>query len=243
MRRKIILTRPSEKAHGPFKGKCFETVNISVTRLVQNVEIDPRRIRSFGPTVCVFTSTKGAEIFLSLFPVDSLPGIRPVAIGDKTAEVLSSRYGEVAVPSEKTSQGINALLDGIISSEDRIVLFSSAQSNGIILKYMVERKWNHLLAVLYDAETLDIEPLVQELAKDDCFGLVLTSSMEANAIFNKLNSKFLIDQDISGKHIFAIGKTTSRTLMDLGIRVSSPVGKSDLEKLLEEIELEYCGQK
>ena len=64
--------------------------------------------------------------------------------------------------------------------------------------------------------------------------------MEAEAIFNSKAWKTLPDEKFLGKHIFAIGKTTLNTLRSLGIRVSEPSGKSDIEGLLRAIESEYC---
>lgn len=243
MKKKIITTRPGVKNSEIYSGICFETVNVPVTRLVQNPDINKIAILEFQPTVGVFTSATGAEIFLSLFPDNSLSGMRVVATGEKTAGALSRNYGKILVPAEWTSYGVNDALDKDISGEDRIALFSSGKSNGIILKHLEEKMWPHILVELYDAEVLDIGPLARELSSDECFGLIVTSSMEADAIFNKSNSKFLSYHEMAGKHIFAIGKTTAHTLAELGIAVSGPVGKSSLGELLAEIELEYCGQK
>ncbi len=243
MKQKIITTRPEGKPVDNIVGVCFEIINIPVTKIVPKREIETGRIEEFGPTVGVFTSSRGAEIFLSLFPENHLPGMKAVAIGEKTAEVLSDKYDAVLVPEEKTSIGVNILLDDIITEKDRIALFSSAKSNGIILKHLQEKKWPHLLVELYDAEPIDIEPLLREFSKSDCFGILVTSSMEADAIFNERNGKCLPVQGLFGKHIFAIGKTTAETLHSIGVPVSSPIGASRIEGLLKDIELEYCSQK
>ena len=64
--------------------------------------------------------------------------------------------------------------------------------------------------------------------------------MEATAIFSKRNSKCLTESDVAGKRVFAIGETTANALGELGIKVSEPVGKSDIKALLIEIERVYC---
>ena len=240
MKRNIIVTRPGEKSPVDYSGKCFEILNIPVTRLVVNSKIDSDKVVAFQPTICIFTSSKGAEIFLALFSPGTISENKAVAIGIQTSKTLSSRYREVLVPLEKTSQGVNALLDGIVKGNDRIVLFSSSKTNGVILRHLEERKWNHMAVELYDAETLDIEPIFLELSKSECFGIMVTSSMEANAIFSRRNSKYLTQLDMAGKHVFAIGENTANTIGELGIEVSKPVGKSDIRGLMEEIESIYC---
>ena len=243
MKQKIITTRPMGKSASGLAEECFEIVNVPVTKLVPKKDMDTGKIEEFDPTVGVFTSSRGAEIFLSLFPGNRFSGMKMVAIGEKTAEILSGRYGQVVVPDEKTSHGVNALLDGIISGKDRIVLFSSAKSNRIVLEHLREKNWQHMMVELYDAEEMRIEPLLKVFSGGDCFGMIVTSSMEADLIFNKQNGKCLTAGELSGKHIFAIGRTTAETLEKLGIPVSNPVGKSNLKGLLRDIELEYCPQK
>ncbi len=240
MRSKIIVTRPEEKSPVAYSGKCFETLNIPVTRLVRNRNVDTAKITAFMPTICVFTSSRGAEIFLELFTSGTISEAKAVAIGDKTSSTLSAMYHGVLVPEEKTSRGVNYLLNNIVKEGDRIVLFSSAKTNRVILRHLEERKWTHMSVELYDAETLDIDPVSQELAKSNCFGILVTSSMEATAIFGQRNSKSLTESDVAGKRVFAIGETTANALRELGIKVSEPVGKSDIKALLIEIERVYC---
>ncbi len=240
MKRKIIVTRPAEKSPVDHSGKCFEILNIPVTRLVINREIDAARIVAFQPTICIFTSSKGAEIFIELFSPGTISENKAVAIGEQTSRALSTLYKEVLVPLEKTSHGVNDLLDGIVTEKDKILLFSSSKTNRVILRHLEERKWSHMAVELYDAEILEVEPVFQELSKSECFGIMVTSSMEANAIFSKRNSKYLTQYHISGKHVFAIGQPTAKTLGELGIEISKPVGKSDIKGLMEEIESLYC---
>ncbi len=243
MKRRIITTRPEEKVDSTYSGDCLEVVNIPVTKLVTNSEIDIESINNFNPTIGVFTSTKGVNIFLSIGPEKWLSGMKVVAIGEKTAGILSSQYGKVFVPERKTSRGVNELLDGMVNREDRIVLFTSSKSNGIILDHLERRGWRYISIELYDAVTLDIEPLITEISKDECIGIVVTSSMEARALFHKEKLKTQTSDKIIGKHIFAIGKTTEETLRELNIPISEPIGNSNLEELLRNIEKIYCKQK
>jgi uroporphyrinogen-III synthase len=238
--KKIITTRPEEKAELSYSSDCFELVNIPVTKLVVNHEIDTKSILNFKPTLGVFTSTKGVEIFLSVFKGRYLQEMRVVAIGHKTAGILSSQYSNVQVPAEKTSRGVNKLLDQIIGKEDRIALFTSAKSNGIILEHIQSRGWRHMEIKLYDAVVLDTDPIFIEASKEDCLGIVITSSMEARAIFGKDNLKDRDKKIVAGTHIFAIGATTEETLKELGIPISKPIGKSNLKEMLKIIEETYC---
>lgn len=240
MKLKIITTRPAGKSTVKFKGQCIEVKNVPVTKLVVNDLVDMGKIRDYRPTTGIFTSAYGAEIFLSLVGTLPIPGMKAIAIGEKTANALHDSIQDVLVPEEKSSSGVIELLDHVHTSGDRLVLFASAKTNGIILSHMETKNWDHLLVELYDAEALDIGPLLHEAAGDDCFGIIITSSMEAEAIFGIQHGQDLEISELSGKHIFAIGKTTSSTLSKLGIKISPPLGKSNLDELLSAIESEYC---
>lgn len=243
MKLKIITTRPDQKGSGILPSRCVEIVNIPVTRLVRNKFLDPQAIMDFNPTIGVFTSSLGSQIFLEMFPGKSLSEMLPIAIGTKTAEALSRKYSEIRVPAKKTSTGVNLMLDSIASASDRIALFSSSKSNGVVLKHLEKKKWPHLSVELYDAEPLEIGDLAREIMKAECFGLIVTSSMEARTIFDSSEWKNIPPKALGNKHIFAIGETTLNTLIEMGIKVSNPVGKSNLQELVEALESEYCKEK
>lgn len=240
MRRFIITTRPEEKVTGETESRCFDIVNIPVTELRINSTFEPVIVDRFRPTAAIFTSSFGAEIILNSGSLNTYEGVRIIAIGKKTASTLRTVFPDVLVPEDESSEGVISMLEHILEPGERVVLFVSSRTNGFIGKYLQERGIEILTEELYYSESLPGERLRNAAGEPDCFGIIATSSFEATVIFTEIldpgeKQKFLLS-----KKVFAIGKTTSKTLDELGIPVSEPVGRSNLRKLIEEIDLKYC---
>lgn len=243
MDRYIVTTRPSAKALAGSPESCFHVLNVPVTSLEPNDAFDASVITGFNPDIAVFTSTYGVDLFFGRFNGDFSSKVAFVAIGSETAKALS-RWGKKAtVPERRTSEGVVQLLSGTNYTGKSIVLFVSSKSNGIIQSYLEEHHTRHIVAVLYSAEVLPAADFAEKVLHSECLGIVVTSSFEARAIFEHALDKGQVAELCAEKKVFAIGKTTERELQALRIPVSVPVGKSDLEKLLEEISRKYCENK
>lgn len=236
----LITTRPEEKVSEMPGSLCFDTINIPVTRLEVNTEFEPGIITEFEPSIAIFTSTYGASAFLERWPGTLASGTKVLAIGNATAEVLKGTFPDVAVPEERSSAGIISLLGRIVRPGERVVLFVSSRTNGVIERFLRENEVEYLSEELYYSEELPAEEFYSSATDPDCFGIIVTSSYEARVIFEELLDKDEINEMLMGRKIFSIGKTTSKTLMELGIPVSEPYGESSLEELIEGIDRMYC---
>lgn len=241
MSRFIITTRPEEKTIPAISSRCFEIVNIPVTRLRVNSKFSIAEISEFNPDIAIFTSTYGSEIFLDAGGKAALGHeTKIIAIGNRTADVLEKTFPDVIVPEEQTSKGVVNVLRGMVEGRKKVALFVSSKSNGIIDQYLSEAGINHITSELYFSDVLQRKDFIDASLKEECFGIILTSSYEAKVIFTKMLDKEQRDEVVSRCRIFAIGKTTAETLLELGIQVSKPSGKSNLEKLIREIDNTFC---
>lgn len=236
----IITTRPEQKGNSVVSSRCFDIMNIPVTSLKVNTKLNFSEIREFDPDIAIFTSTFGSRIFLELDGSTLKDNVKIIAIGSKTAEVLSERYKDVIVPGEQTSTGVVSTLKEIMRVGEKIALFVSSKSNGLIDRYLKSIGAKHHTYELYLAEIVHKNNLTERILDRECFGIVVTSSYEARAIFSEILNANQRREAISGCHIFAIGKTTAETLLELDIPVSEPIGQSNIKKLIEEIDKSFC---
>lgn len=243
MSRFIVTTRPLGKEYGEITSNCFKILNLPVTKLSVNSDFTPSELMEYEPDIAIFTSTFGAQLILESPEIILKPGTQIIAIGSKTSEILSNRYSEVIVPQEQTSKGVITVLRKSLRGKERVALFVSSRTNGLIDRYLSETGIDHLTIELYDAEILPGKDFVKHLTSENCFGLIVTSSFEARVIFNGLLKEEDKRTVLSRCHIFAVGKTTADALSKLGITVSHPVGNSDIGKLVAEIEKIFCSSK
>lgn len=237
----LVTTRPMEKPLTKSYEGCFEVINVPVTSLEPNDAFNASEISVFDPDIAVFTSSYGVDLYFDRFRGDFSSKVSFVSIGNETAKALRKWGKESKIPEKRTSEGVMNLISG--SEGKKVALFVSSKSNGIIQSYLEKQSIEHIVGVLYRAEALPGTEIAEKALHKDCFGLIITSSFEAREIFQNHLDKDQMKRLCAEKKIFAIGKTTERELQSLGIHVSAPVGKSDLGKLLEEINKKYCGNK
>ena len=237
----LITTRPLAKPLPRSREGCFEIINIPVTSLEPNDSFDVSEITKFSPDIAVFTSSYGVDLFFGRFNGNFSSKVSFISIGAETAKALRKWGREAIIPEKMTSEGIVDLLSK--NEGKKVALFVSSKTNGIIQAYLEKKQIEHRVGILYSAETVKGTEIVEKAMHRDCFGLIITSSYEARAIFQKNLDKAQTKKICSEKKIFAIGKTTEMELNNLGIPVSEPVGMSDLDKLLKEIGAKYCGDK
>lgn len=242
MKRYLITTRPILKKDEQTDGKCFGILNVPVTELSPNRGFNPVAEREFSADYSIFTSSYGVELFFGHFSSSMGKSTVPVAIGNRTAQSIRNRGFTPVVPDEKTSTGVVKFLEKHLERGNRVSLFVSSKSNGIIQSYLEKNGISHMISVLYSAEILHENSFLERALDSHTFGVIITSSFEARAIFKGLLNKEQIKELTETKKIFSIGKTTTEELKKLGIKVDLPQGESDLEKLIMAIEKEYCNQ-
>lgn len=236
----ILTTRPTAK-HSPAKRvRCLEVINVPVTSLEPDVNFNLSDISDFDPDVAVFTSSYGVDLFFDRFKGNLDSRVTFVSIGSETAKALKKRGKESLIPENKTSEGVVELLSGKQFDGSKIALFVSSKSNGIIQSYMDKNNVNYVVGVLYIAKNISDPSFIDKILEENCLGVVVTSSFEARAIFENIPDNDQKKRICSEKRIFAIGKTTERELVKLGVPVSHPAGKSNLTELLEQIGEKYC---
>lgn len=236
----LITTRPAEKNTIIEQNYCFQVVNVPVTALRPNKEFQILEVERFNPDVAIFTSSYGVKLYFDYFDGTLGGEVAVISIGNETASELSSRGRRSLVPEVKTSNGVIELLKELFSSAKRVAVFVSSRSNRVIQGYLEEQNIGHLVSTLYHGEELPGKDFAYSLLQGDCIGAVITSPFEAQTIFNNILGPSEREILLSGKKIFSIGKTTSDELKKLGVPVSKPEGKSDLEKLVDSISKEYC---
>lgn len=223
--------------------RCFDFVNVPVTELTVKETFRPSTVKEFNPTVAIFTSPFGADIVLEGGSLETYANSRVIAIGKRTASALEGKFGSVTVPEDQSSLGVISLLERLLVPEDRVVLFISSRSNGMISRYLQEKGITALVEELYHAEKLPADEFKKAISDNDCFGLIVTSSFEAEVIFSDMLDYSEKQEILRKRRVFAIGRTTASTLHGLNIPVSEPVGKSDLPKLVEAIDEKYCASE
>lgn len=224
----ILTTRPLEKFYPVNAPEGFSIVNIPLTE-IRELPVDWDHIWASAPQVLVFTSTVGARIFLDHEGGNSLKDPEVIAIGNATAQELSRRFHGIAVPSRQSSDGIVELLRTEKYSGKTVALFSSAKSNRIIQNYLSANGFQYIQCDLYDAVPVRKNELNDYLSRNDVVCVIITSSHEARLFREIAGSRATL------KPLFAIGETTARTMRDLGISPSEPVGNSDLSSLVQEV--------
>lgn len=240
MKRFVITTRPSVKESGHHEDVgSLRVINIPVTKLEPNRLFSPSAVQDFEPDIAIFTSTYGAEIFLKEVTEEMCRDVRAIAIGKKTAATLKERYPDIEVPDTETSEGVTKLLGQALKEKDRVVLFVSSRTNGLISKYLDDHNVRCLSIELYAAEPVKDGKFFGQASKEGCLGVVFTSSYEVNVVFNEILSEEEKSRLAERIKFFAIGRTTAGTMEKLGVEVSHPLGESDLEKLLKDIEKTY----
>ncbi len=236
----IVTTRPSAKIAPKSAAGCFDVINVPVTALEANDNFRPSVISEFNPDVAVFTSTYGVDLFFSVFKGSFSQEVTFIGIGNETAKALERWGKEAVIPAKRTSEGVVQLLSQDKYSGLSVALFVSSKSNGIILDHLQKSHTRHTVGVLYNARVLKAADFVPKVLHSECFGIVVTSSFEARAIFEHLLNPSQREKLCSEKRIFAIGGTTEKELRELGVKTSEPVGRSNLNLLLNEISKKYC---
>ncbi len=241
--RYLLTTRPASKVSTKIVKNCFELINVPVTELKSKPGFDTKIINEFNPEIAVFTSSYGVDLYFDQYEGSFRKGVVFIAIGNETSNSLTKKGFNSIIPDIKNSNGVVELLDKKYARSMKVALFISSKSNGIIQEYLERTGRPHITTVLYDVVPVEGNTFLKMALQEDCFGIIVTSSYEARVIFGDLlngNEKEILCRN---RKIFAIGNPTAEQLRKLHITVTQPVGHSDLQQLVDEIEKKYCNQK
>lgn len=219
----ILSIRPEEKAED-IDGMCFDILNVPVTRL-EPIPVNYADLIGSGVDCIAFTSSYGVRLFFRDAPVKNF---RYFGIGKSTCEEVR-RYGyDCEYPERMDSEG---LADMIIShcSGRRVALIRSASANEIVNEKLTGHV-DFLDIRNYRAVRTDAD-LMPYMTKEECMGIIVTSSMEARIAMPAIKA--------TGKPVYSIGGVTTRTLEEAGIRPAIS-GNSDFTDLVEKIKKYLC---
>ncbi len=239
----IVTTRPEAKDNAGYSSRCFSIINVPVTSLKPNKDLDDVEIRNFKPDIVIFTSSYGTQIALERFPDIFFMKPEAVAIGEKTAEALVAAGLRCRLPEIRTSEGVIEIIRNNEWQNKRIILFTSSKSNRVIEDFLVDHGYCFLTVRLYDAVPIDNAAFIQRISSPSCFGVIITSSHEAKVVHAALSDGRLNAEILRNLKFFAIGAPTAKTMLELNLKVSDPPGESNIQELLTKIDHIYCGKK
>lgn len=240
--RYLVLTRPFEKVKPLPITSCFKIINCPITRLEENKFDDTtiKDMEEFKPDLIVLTSEFGAKIYFDKYQRHFIGlNLEYIAIGKATSRIVENNHHKVMLPDTFDSKGILKLILKNVDKGKRIALFRSSYANRIIDDFLTEYGYIFRNFEIYRVEKKVDNNIMELLSSENCFGLILTSSMEAEILFEQLKEKNRLDI-LRGLKIFSIGNVTSRRLKSLEIEESEPKGQSDIIRLINEISEKYC---
>lgn len=242
-RRFIISTRPAEKFGYLELDCCFDIRNVPLTEIneMEFRESDLEGIRAFDPDIVVFTSERGADIFFSRINKGLDKKERKFyGVGPATCARVESEGYNCISPEKRNSRGLGELLVSR-EADSRILLFRSGQANAVLDELLSSSGTRFMNVTAYYVVKL-CNSNKEIFLEDSCFGVVFTSSMEAES-FAELMGAGIEPFRSSGKRVFSIGDFTTATLKKLSLTVSEPEGNSDFRTLMENICSQYCEEK
>lgn len=238
----IITTRPAEKVRKAAHTETFEIINCPLTSM-NEVRPTPEALallREFQPKVIVLTSEYGAEIFFKDYShLLNLKDSRFIAIGPSTARIIEKYGYEPQIPEKKDSYGIAELIGKTAEKDERVGLFRSNKPNRFLDNFLTNEGFEFIDFILYEIKEEKSAGILEFLKSEKCFGVILTSSLEAEIFRKIVQIAGILDYVNNRIKVFPIGKRTLETMDKLGIKPSEPFGDSDLDDLIGEISKQY----
>ncbi|WP_393971651.1 uroporphyrinogen-III synthase [Oxyplasma meridianum] len=233
----MVLTRPSEK-YFPFRTRgCFEYVNIPLTKTVPVSEIDStmKEIQNYGPRYFVFTSTIGSDIFFSRYSHPD-PEHVFIAIGSVTLNNIKNHGFDGLKPAIMDSSGLGRLIASVVKKGERVALLRSNRSTDELPEFLKSEGIDYREYIIYNIVELNHNRLESYILENNVFGIVVTSSMEAEILARKCS------ESIKSRNIilFPIGTPTEKTLVSAGFDNIGLKGSSNIDNLIAGIEKKYC---
>lgn len=239
----IVATRPEVKFEGTVvKSLCFDIINVPLTevQIKEDIETTVRELEKFDPDCIVLTSSVGSEIAVRYTTPGFLRQIREIyCIGSKTAEPLIRMGLTVIIPEAKDSTGLSECIMENSTKTGKLAIFRSNRGSPELYESLSGRIDDVREYISYDLKRVPDSELLPLLNRASCKGIVVTSSLEAEALHDAIAGSTFSDPENRIK-IFAIGSPTARRLKSFGYRIQDPIGNSDFSALIREIEKKFC---
>ncbi len=227
----IYSFRPDEKFQN-LELTNYKLINIPLTK---TVPITPRNFPDLDQFDGIaFLSSSAAKYFLAIFDGSESERMKIFSIGNKTSEILRSRFQKIIEPRIHDSDGLCAV---IANAGCRNILVPRGEIHDsrfeeTLGKYSIKA----IEMTVYSYEKGEGQKFLgtREMKKDGSI-FVFTSSLEVNIFKNLTGNAY------SKAKVFAIGPTTKKTLETNGFRNILGVGNGDFENLIRKID-EHSGE-
>jgi len=212
--KRVILTRSEEdieKDRGFFEDLGFEVVSLPLIRTIPLEFQVPEEEFSY----IVFQSAKAVTYFLSR--ADIPPGVKVVAVGDKTKQVLGEMgYTAHIVPQEFSAEGIVKALPA--GKGEAVLIPRAEEGRREALEGLIKKGYRVFPLNVYRTENIRYDSAAVERLLTGGGYIVFASPSAVKGLFANLQ-KDSASALFKNLVVVAIGKTTKRELEIRGVEV------------------------
>ena len=216
---------------------CFEYSNIPLTGIVPRSDTGAiiGEIMNYGARYLVFTSTIGSDLFFSHYHEPHTDHVF-LAIGSQTLKSIRGHGFDGVKPDRMDSSGLGDLIASLVKKGEKVALIRSNRSSMELHDMLKKTGIDFREFTIYSIVEKKGDVLEKFILKNQVFGIIVTSSMEAD-ILSKTCGEIIKSSDIN---LFPIGTPTETTLVSAGLKNIALKGNSSVESLIAEIEKKYC---
>lgn len=237
---RVAVLRPEEYIEDTvelFQDRGFEVVAVPFLRIKVNRD-GIRRLKEAKFDVAIITSQTAAKILSK--HCDKLKGKKIVAIGRKTAEILSKSGIESEIPEKFDSRTVYEQYRNKLRDK-KVLLLRSNRGSSILLKLSEVADVEEI--VLYTIEKRfedEQREFINSIVSGKIDVLVFSSSMMVRSFMElaeNLNMKNKIINRLKEMRVVAIGPPTAKVLEEYGLKAEIPDEYTfeGIVKLLEKI--------
>lgn len=192
-------------------------------------------VRNYGARYLVFTSTVGSDLFFAHY---SNPDHNQVfvAIGTQTLKSIRNHGYDGLKPERMDSAGLGGLIAGLVKKGEKVALIRSNRSSKELPEILKSAGIDFREFTIYNIVKLKDNLLGNFISKNNVFGILVTSSLEAT-ILAETCGEAIKNGNVK---LFPIGTPTENTLISAGLTNIDLKGKSSVEDLIMNIEKKYC---
>ena len=224
---KVALLRPKEyveESANLLASTGFEVVVAPFLKIVKNDEGIERLKTLKDFDAVIITSQTAAKIVAQHNP-EILSGKRVIAIGKKTAGVLSEIGINPDIPSKFDSTTLyNEFVDGLRGK--RVLILRSDKGDPILFKLAEVADVREIVLYRIEMEWGDRQKeLIEHIAKKNIDVVVFSSSMMARSFMELAHSMGIlgdVKRSLNTIHTVAIGPPTKKVLEEYGVKAIVP---------------------
>ncbi len=221
-------------------GSKTELINLPMIKVVQineNEQGNKQINNAANYDWVLFTSMKAVKFFFNIYKenIEKLSTVKFACVGISTQKKLAEYNIKTAYLNEgKTADDFanNLINKRIISASDKVMHPTSDKAISSLSKKLRDY-CNFQTVVIYHTIGLkNISPKVVEKINQQAWSIVIFTSPSAFINFVEIAEKKI---DMKKLKIAAIGKTTDKTIENLGFKSALVAGKPDLNTFAQEI--------